>query len=97
MERRQRRVTRSSREFSNAAGYKYVSGSRRCYPGFGRGSAPGRWQPARPTSFFFFDGVVWPLHAGPLRFVCLFVSSRAPVVCGGRRLTKDGTYATRRL
>ena len=28
-------------------------------------------------------------------FVCLFVGLRTPVVCGGLRLTKDGTYATR--
>ena len=27
-------------------------------------------------------------------FVCLFVGLRTPVVCGGLRLTKDGTYAT---
>ena len=34
----------------------------------------------------------WECHRGFL-FVCLF-GLRTPVVCGGLRLTKDGTYAT---
>ena len=39
---------------------KYVSGCRRCHPGLGQGAAPGRWQPARPTSFFFRSGYAQP-------------------------------------
>mgnify|MGYP005653491613 CR=1 FL=1 len=44
-----REVRRSSRTRRG----KHVSESRRCHPGFGQGSAPGRWQPAGQTSFFF--------------------------------------------
>ena len=38
-------------------------------------------------------GVEWALQIEGF-FVFLFVGLRTPVVCGGLRLTKDGTYAT---
>ena len=61
-----REVRRSSRTRRG----KHVSEGRRRHPGFGQGSAPGRWQPAGQTSFFLNTMVIIASCAKGVQRVC---------------------------